>query len=380
MSEIVIKVVLNKKDRKAFVMFPFHLYAGNPYWVPPIIADELDDLNPKKNPAFEYAESRQWLAYEDNKVVGRIAGIKHNFEFEDERLIRFGWIDFVDNEEVSSKLIEAVEHWANEQGAVAIHGPMGFNDFDFEGMLVEGFDSIATIATIYNHPYYKNHLDKLGFEKSVDWLEFEYAFGEQYKIPERLQKLSRYVSKKYGFNLVDLKKKKDLLNFFDKFFFAVNESYKLLYGYYKLTEAEGLRLKNKFFKFLSLKYLSGVVNEHGDIVAFAITMPSLSKAFKKANGRLFPFGFIHILWAIRTCKEVDLYLIGALPEYQEKGVSSMVFLDISEKFINEGVKTLRFNPTLEDHGKLLGNWGSIFGDSFLKHDNIKRRRCFKKVL
>lgn len=380
MGDITIKEVRQKKDLKAFVKFPFKLYAGNPYWVPPIIADEIDDLNPKSNPAYEYAQSRQWLAYQDGEVVGRVAAIKHDLEFADEKKVRFGWIDFIDNEEVSTKLLNKVEQWAEELGADAIHGPMGFNDFDFEGMLVEGFDSIATIATIYNYPYYKNHLEKLGYTKAVDWLEFQYPFEKEYEIPERLIKISGYVSKRYGLELIELKKKKDLLNLFDKFFHAVNESYKVLYGYYELTKKEGIRLKKKFFTFLSLKYLSGVKNENGDIVAFAITMPSLSKAFQKANGKLFPFGFIHILWAIKTVKDMDLYLIGALPEYQEKGATAMVFLDISEKFIKEGVTTLRFNPALEDHGKLLGNWGSIFGSSFDDNDKLKRRRCYIKQL
>lgn len=380
MSDVIIKEVKSKKDLKSFVKFPFELYAGNPNWVPPIIADELDDLNPKSNPAFEYAQSRQWLAYIDGNLCGRIAAIKHNLEFEDEKKVRFGWIDFIDNYEVSKKLIKAVEDWAKELQAEKVHGPMGFNDFDFEGMLVEGFDTISTIATIYNYPYYKDHLEKLGYSKAVDWLEFKYPFEEQYEIPDRLKKISGYVAKRYGLGLIELKKKKELLALFDNFFHAVNESYKVLYGYYKLTEKEGLRLKKKFFSYLSLKYLSGVRNEEGDIVAFAITMPSLSKAFQKANGRLFPFGFIHILWAIYTVKDIDLYLIGALPEYQEKGATAMVFLDISEKFIKEGVTTLRFNPALEDHSKLLGNWGSIFGSSFDDNDKIKRRRCYIKEL
>lgn len=380
MSEIEIKEVQSKSDLKSFIKYPFKLYKGNEYWVPPINQDEMETFQPSNNPAFEYAESKQWLARKGNQIVGRVAGIKHNLEFKEHRKVRFGWIDFIDDYEVSKKLIDTIEQWARKFGAEIVHGPMGFNDFDFEGMLVEGFDSLPTIATIYNHPYYKKHLEKLGYKKAVDWVEFEYDFRGNYKIPERLRTISSYVSKRYNLRLIEFKRKKDILNIFNPFFDAVNESYKTLYGYHELTNAEASRIKEKFFKFLSVKYLSGVIDNDGSIVAFAVTMPSLSKAFQKANGKLFPFGFLHILKAIYSCKIMDLYLIGAIPEYKEKGASAMVFLDISEKFIKENVTTLRFNPTLEDHQKLLGNWGSIFGQNFLEQDKIKRRRCYTKNL
>lgn len=345
--------------------------------MPPIIADEMEDLNPAKNPAFEYATSRQWLAYNTNRIVGRIAAIKHHIEFENEKKIRFGWIDFIDDHDVSKALIETVEDWASELGASIVHGPLGFNDFDFEGMLVEGFDSMATIATIYNYPYYPKHLEKLGYAKACDWLEFNHSFVKGAP-PERLQSVSSYLSKRYSFKLVKLQSKKDFYQYIDRFFDAVNDSYKSLYGYHALTPAEAQRIKKKYFSYLSPKFVSIVVNQDDDIIAFAITMPSLSNAYKRARGHLFPFGFIHLLKALKKTKVMDLYLIGARPEYQSKGVVAMIFNQIWENFSEMGVDTLRFNPTLESNTRLFKIWNSIYPGDFLVDDQIKRRRCYSR--
>ena len=378
MNDIKIKEVQNKADLKAFVKFPFKLYRGNEFWVPPMIADELEDFNPKKNPAFEYSLLRQWLAFENDEIVGRIAGVLHEKEFEESKKIRFGWIDFIDKEEVSKILLEQVENWGKELGAEVIHGPMGFNDFDFEGMLVEGFDSIATIATIYNYPYYKLHLEKFGYVKAVDWLEFINEVPQI--VDDKFSRVSSMIEKRYSFRPIEITTKKQILNYSDAFFEVVNKSYSSLYGFYPLTDKEAVRIKKNYFSFLNPKFIKGIEDEMGNLVAFGITMPSLSKAYQKANGRLFPFGFIHLLKALNYNKVIDMYLIGSLPDKQNSGAVSMVYNELWKTYIKEGVTHLRSNPILETNHKLLNIWKSIYGKDFLEKAQLKRRRSYAKQL
>lgn len=379
MSELIIKKITEKKDFITFVKFPFKLYKGNKYWVPPIIADELEDFNPKKNPAYEYAESRHWLAYKNGEVVGRVAAIKHGFEFNEHKKIRFGWIDFVDDLEVSEALLNAVESWAKELKASELIGPMGFNDFDFQGMLVEGFNSITTIATIYNFPYYKDHLEKHGYSKELDWLELRHQFTEE--VPKKLSRVANQISERFKFQVIPVHSKKDIQNNMDEFFEVVNTSYEGLFGFYKLTPAESRRIGKKYFSFLSRKYVKLIQNEEGKMIAFGISMPSLSQAFRKANGRLFPFGFIHLLKALKFNKSIDLYLVGVLPEYQKTGVIGMVYHELWKSFIKEGVTSFQANPALEDNARVFNLWKTLAGNSEVLDEKIlKRRRCYSKKL
>lgn len=321
---------------------------------------------------------RQWLAFENDKIVGRIAGVLHEKEFEESKKIRFGWIDFIDKEEVSKILLEQVENWGKELGAEVIHGPMGFNDFDFEGMLVEGFDSIATIATIYNYPYYKLHLEKFGYVKAVDWLEFINEVPQI--VDDKFSRVSSMIEKRYSFRPIEITTKKQILNYSDAFFDVVNKSYSSLYGFYPLTDKEAVRIKKNYFSFLNPKFIKGIEDEMGNLVAFGITMPSLSKAYQKANGRLFPFGFIHLLKALNYNKVIDMYLIGSLPDKQNSGAVSMVYNELWKTYIKEGVTHLRSNPILETNHKLFNIWKSIYGKDFLEKAQLKRRRSYAKQL
>jgi hypothetical protein len=379
MSNIALKEVTNKKNLRAFIDFPFKLYANNEYWVPPLIKDELDTFNPKKNPAFEYAEARLWLAYKNEKVVGRIAAIKHGPELEKEQKLRFGWIDFIDDIDVSKALLGIVEEWAAELGATLIHGPLGFNDMDFEGMLIDGFDEPTTIATIYNFPYYPKHVEELGYKKVVDWLEFRGKFVPD--IPEKMIRTAQLVKDRFNFQNVELKSNKDIKRYGDKLFVTLNHSYADLYGFYRLTPTEARYVVEKYLGFLSPKYISLVADEEGEVVAFGVAMPSLSEAFRKANGRLLPFGFIHIIKAMLLNKDLDLYLIGINPKYHNTGVVSVIFLELWKSFINEGVESIHANPMLEKNNKLLNIWRSLGGKANVEEKEFfKRRRCYEKRL
>jgi len=311
MSEIVLREVANRKDLKAFVKFPFSLYKDNDYWVPPLIMDEMEIFNPDKNSSYEYCESKLWLAYKNDTIVGRIAGIKHGPEFENEKKIRFGRIDFIDDPEVSTQLINAVKKWGSEIGAEHMHGPLGFNDTDFLGLLTSGFERRATIATTYNHPYYEHHFSELGFTEVTEWIELSADFEP--RIPKKLERAASYVSDRFGLKSHQLKNSKEFHHYGQQMFETLNAAYDGLYGFYPLIQKEIDALLDKYQKFLKPDNICLVLNEENIVIAFAIAMPSLSVAFQKAKGRLLPTGLFHIVKALFFNKEFDLYLIGVHP-------------------------------------------------------------------
>lgn len=380
MSEIVLREVANRKDLKAFVKFPFSLYKDNEYWVSPLIMDEMESFNPAKNPSYEYCETKLWLAYKNDTIVGRVAGIKHGPEFENEKKIRFGRIDFIDDPEVSASLINAVQEWGKELGAEHIHGPLGFNDMDLEGLLVEGFDTLSTIATMYSYPYYKDHLENLGLLKAEEWIELSGDFEP--RIPERLKRGASYVSERFKVHPVDFKNSKIIKSYGHNMFRALNESYGGLYGFYPLTQKEIDLLINKYLTYVSKNSLSMIVNEQDKVVAFAVTVPSLSRAIQKARGRLFPFGFLYIAKALLFNKEIDLYLIGVHPDYQNTGVISVLFYDLWQKYNKMNIQCGNANPLLETNEKMLKVWNTIAkneNEDFQSHIT-KRRRCYTKPI
>ncbi len=374
MSNIALKEVTNRQELRAFIDFPFQLYVDSPLWVPPLIRDELDTFNRAKNPAFEYAEARLWLAYRDGKVAGRIAAIKHGPELEKEKKLRFGWIDFVDDVEVSHALLTQVEIWATELGATQVHGPLGFNDMDFEGMLIDGFEEPTTIATIYNYPYYPQHLEQCGYGKAADWLELKGKLEQD--VPQKIKRTAEIVKERFHLRTVEFKSSRDLKRYGINFFNSVNNSYGDLYGFYRLTPTESKYVVDKYLSYLSPKYISLVADENETVVAFGVAMPSLTEAFKKAKGRLLPFGFFHIAKAMLFNKNLDLYLIGINPEYKNSGVVSIIFSELWERFWNLGIETLHANPMLETNERMFNLWKTVG----ISNNIIKRRRCFiKKV-
>ncbi|MGL4520111.1 MAG: N-acetyltransferase [Phocaeicola sp.] len=373
---ITIKKVTTDKELKQFIRFNYELYKGNTYSVPDLYDDMLNTFSPTKNPAFEFCEAAYFLAYEGSKIVGRVAAIlnKKANETWGKSEVRFGWIDFIDNIEVSTALLEAVQSWGKERGLHKIVGPLGFTDLDAEGMLIEGFDQISTMATIYNYPYYPQHMEQLGFEKEADWVEFKLMVPDQ--LPEKFIRISEIIMQKYKLRIKKLKSRKEIKEgkYGQKLFDLVNESYAPLYGFSKLSQRQIDHYIDTYLSLLDLRMLSMVVDENDEVVAMAVSMPSLAKALQKAKGRLLPFGWFHLLKSlfITKPKVLDLMLIAVKPEYQSKGVNALIFYDLVPTFKEMGFEYGESNPELEENKKVQSQWNAF--DSTLH----KRRRAFGK--
>ncbi|MDR3245083.1 MAG: hypothetical protein LBT50_01460 [Prevotellaceae bacterium] len=371
---VTIKEVTGKADLKKFVKFPATLYKGNPYWIPPLDFDEMQTLRKDKNPSFEYCEARYWLAYKSDKVVGRVAAIINHRANEKwgYKHVRFGWIDFIDDLEVSKALLEAVENWAKEAGMDAVDGPLGFTDMDNEGMLVDGFDKLPTISNIYNYPYYPVHMEKHGYLKQEDWLQFK--FNASQPVPEKMERINRLVMEKYNLHIKRFTKAKQILPYGRKFFYTLNKAFSNLYGFVDLTDKEIDRYVKLYLTFLQPKLVCLVFDSEDNIVAFGISMPSLSRAYQKAKGQLFPFGFIHILKALRNYDAVDLYLNGVHPDWQKKGIVSIYYCEMNKSFIENKVKIAISNQQLESNVNAIAMWQNYESEPYI------RRRCYKKEL
>lgn len=374
---IIIKKVSSKKELKTFIRFNYELYKGNPYSVPDLYDDMLNTFSSKKNAAFEFCEAEYFLAYKDNKVVGRVAAIINNRANQtwDKKEVRFGWIDFIDDEEVSSALLKAVEDWGKQKGMDTITGPLGFTDMDAEGMLIEGFDQLGTMATIYNYPYYPQHMEKLGFEKDADWVEFKLMVPD--KLPEKFVRISEIILQKYKLKIKKLTRKEIKEEHYgQKIFDLINEAYAPLYGFSKMTQGQIDQYVNTYLPLLDLRMVSIVETEDGELVAAGISMASLSKALQKAKGRMLPFGWFYLLKAlfIKRPKVLDLLLVGVKPEYQSKGVNALLFYDLVPTFKKMGFVYGESNPELEENKKVQAQWSAF---ESVQH---KRRRAFKKAI
>jgi hypothetical protein len=372
---IVLKEVRSKSDLKKFILFPYNLYEKCSQWVPPIYLDELQTLSPKKNPAFEYCECKLWLAYKDEKLAGRIAGIinKKYIEKWNKKAVRFGWIDFIDDEEVSSKLIKAVEGWALENKLDYIHGPLGFTDLDYEGMLIEGFNEVSTMATIYNYEYYPKHIEKFGFEKEVDWVEFEIKVPDE--IPEKAERIASIVKSKSNISVVSVKKSKDLLPYGKGIFELINESYKDLFGFVPLSEKQIQKYIKQYFGFVVPDYVKILIDGEKKVAGFVIGMPSLTKALLKSKGKLLPFGFIDLLRALKkNNRYVDLYLGAIRPDLQGKGADALLMTEFTKSCIKNKIISAESNIELETNVQVQGHW------KYYDSRQHKRRRCYIKKL
>jgi hypothetical protein len=371
---VIIKEVESKSELKKFVKFPFSLYAKNNFWIPPLIFDEINTLDKTKNPAFEFCKAKYWLAYKKERIVGRVAAIinKRYIELWNNNYMRFGWLDFIDDEEVSSSLMNAVESWAGENNIEAIHGPLGFTDFDPEGLLVEGFNEIGTFGSIYNDPYYPAHLEKLGYIKDTDWIEFK--ISPPAEVPEKISRIANLVLKKYNLKVLKVKKAKELLPYGREIFNVINDTFKDLYGFVVLSEKQIDLYIKQYFNFIRPDYVPIILDKSGKIIAFGITMPSLSLASQKAKGRLLPFGFIHLLRAIKKNDCADLYLTGVRPDYQDKGINAILINEMAKVYIKDKIRCVETNRELETNYKILGQWKEFDGRQH------KRRRCYIKTL
>lgn len=374
---MAVKIVEVKTPRqlKAFVRFPVKLYRNHPCYVPNLAFDDLNTLRRDKNAAFEHCEARYWLAYnEKNEIVGRVAAIINHLHREiwGENYIRFGWIDFIDDIAVSSALLGAVEDWGRAKGMCAVHGPLGFTDMDREGMLVEGFDELGTLTAIYNYPYYPEHLAKLGYTKDTDWVEYEMTMPDA--LDAQIPVLAKKVLQRYDLRILSLKKKKDLLPYAHQIFHLINDEYKNLYGFVQLSEKQIEQYIQQYFGFVDVEFIPIILDRNGQMVAFGITIPSLSRALQKSKGELFPFGFIHFLKALKKNDRADLYLVAVSAEYQGRGLNAVLINQVFEVFKRMGIKKVESNPELETNQPVQSQW------KYFERRQHKRRRCFIKKL
>ncbi|MBN1559647.1 GNAT family N-acetyltransferase [candidate division KSB1 bacterium] len=369
---IRLEAVTTAKQLNSFVLFPFRLYKANPYWVPPFKQGLLDTLSAEKNPAFAHCRARYWLAYKGETIVGRIAGIVNENYIDQwgERLGRFGWIDFIDDAEVAGALLDTVELWLRESGMSGIIGPMGFTNFDTSGTLVDGFTELSTFGATFNYPYYAPTIEAQGYVKISDWVEYQMPVAPE--IPAKVERLAQIIARRFNLHLFFADKAQDLLPYAHQVFEIMNETYTDIYGFVPLSDAQIEKYTHDYFGFIRPEYVPLIVNESGDVVAFAITIPSLAKAMQRAHGRLLPFGFWHIYKAMRRPRCIDFMLTAVRPEYQNKGVNAMLMYELHKVFLSKDIQYVETNWENEDNTKIQAQW------RFYERRQHKRRRVFRK--
>ena len=374
---IKIITVKNSKQVKDFVMFPFKLYKDCEYWVPPIINEEIEAMDTSKNPVFKNAEAEFYLAYdEQDNIVGRIAAIVNWVEIKDQKKnkLRFGWYDTIDNLEVSKKLIEKALEFGKERKLEFIEGPVGFSNMDKAGLLTYGYDELNTMITWYHYPYQKEHLIKLGLKQLAEWVEYKIKIFSEEEAPEKVKKFAEIIAKRYNLKSINFKSTKQIIPYVDKMFELLNITYSPLQTYVTIKQYQIDFYKEKFIKYIHPDFIKCVVDIEGNLIAFLITMPSFSRALKKVNGKLFPFGFLHILKAQHFNNRVSLYLIGVDPKYQSKGATAILFNDLQQTFNKRGIVEVETNPELVENKAIQAFWKNY--ESTLH----KRRATFTKKI
>ena len=374
---ITIKKVSNKKELKQFIRFNYKFYKENPYSVPDLLDDMLKTFDKKRNAAFDFCEADYFLAYKEGEIVGRVAAIinKKANEIWDKKSVRFGWIDFIDDLEVSKILLETVEQWGKAKGMTEMQGPLGFTDFDAEGMLVEGFDQLSTMATTYNYPYYPEHMVQLGFAKEADWIEFKIKIPDS--IPDKHLRIAKLVETKYKLKVKKFTSSKKLAKEYgQEIFNLMNEAYSPLYGYSPLNQRQRDQFVRMYLPIIDLRLISLITDENGTLLAAGLSMPSLSVALQKAKGKLLPFGWYYLLKSlfIKRPKVLDLMLIAVKPEYQNKGITALIFRDLMQVYRNLNFEYAESNPELEINDKIQAQW------SFFNPEQHKRRRCYVRAI
>ncbi len=363
-----------RKELRKYVQFGIDLYKGNSCFVPPLIYDAINTLIPGKNPSLEHCSAQSFMAYRDGKPVGRVTGIiNHSANTKyNEKTLRFGFIDFIDDNNVVDALFDAVIAWGKNQGMEKIEGPLGFNDLDPEGMLIEGFDEMGTMATIYNYPYYQNHMVRLGFEKAVDWIEFRMTVPE--KCPDKISRIADIVTRKFDLHIVELKDRKVVKQKYGQALFdLINNCYKDLFGYVELTPAEIDYYVDMYLGLLRLEDVCVIADNTDNIIGVGISMPSLSKALRSCGGKLFPFGWYNLLRAIKGHSDVvDLLLVAIAPEYQGKGVNALLFSHLIPAYNAHGYKFAESNVELEGNENVQKQW------EYFERRQHRRRRAWAK--
>jgi hypothetical protein len=371
---VTILEVSSKKELKDFIAFPEKLYKDSQNWVNALWKDEYDTLLKDKNPAFEYCEAWYFVARDGDEIVGRVAAIVNRNANRDwnEKYMRFGWLDFVDDFEVSAALMGKVEELALKLGMTAVNGPFGFTDLDREGMLVEGFENRGSFTTLYNFPYYKDHLERLGYVKDADWHQREYDVPKE--VPDKLRQYSQIIKRRYNVRVLEPVSRKKLRKYGIGLFEAYNKAFVPLYGFSPITQRQIESYVDQFLPMINFDLIAIVVNGEDKVVAFAITMPNISLALKRCRGKLFPLGFLHILKALKSYEFIDMLMIGVVPEYQQKGLNAVIFDHLNTNFIKLGVKKVVANPQLDNNTAVLNIFDYYEGRPFMT------RRCFIKII
>lgn len=374
---VIIKTVSSRKEFKTFVRFANKLYKGNKYYVPCMPFDDMNTLDRNKNAAYEFCDAELYLAYKDDKVVGRVAAIinyKANEAWKVNQ-VRFGWIDFIDDLEVSKALLDAVIAFGKAHGMSQIVGPLGFTDFDPEGMLVEGFDRVSTMALIYNHPYYPEHMKKHGYVKETGWVEYRITIPEQ--LPEKHVKFAEIIKERYNLKVRKLTKRQIRTeNYGYKLFDLINQTYCVLYGYSLLSPKQIDQYVDVYLSLVDMKMLSFIEDKDGNLIAAGVTIPSMAEALQKCNGEIFPFGWWYLLKTmfIKKPDTLDMLLIGVRPDWQNKGINSLLFTDLFATYKKMGFKYAETNANLETNAKVQAMWGPF------DKEQHKRRWVFGKEI
>lgn len=371
---VEIKTVETKKYLKKFVKLPFKIYKGSPLWIPLLIQDELEVFNPDKNPAFEHADAKIFMAYKNGEAVGRVVGILSraaNEKYHTKNL-RFGWFECIEDEEVAFSLLRAVEKWGKELGMETMTGPHGFTDLDPEALLIEGFDQMPTIASNYNHPFYQGFIEKYGFGKEIDYFEYRSVVPYETGLPEKLLRIAEKVRERSSLRLVKFKNKKELMSRAEELFYLLDEAFEEIYGTVPLTPRQVKYYVKKYIPFVHKDLIQVVVNKDDEMVGFMITMPSLTKGFQKARGKLLPFGWIHLLKALKTYEVIDFYLAGVKKKYRGLGVDLIMVMELAKIIMKMGFKYSESNLELETNTKIRAQW------KYFNPTRHKIRRIFRK--
>ena len=371
---ISIEELHGKKALEIFIRFPFELYKGNKYWVPPIIADELDFFDPEINPVFEHAEARYFIARKDHRIAGRIAAIINRLEINEQGVpkMRFGWFDFIDDYEVSKALLDEVVEIGKKEQLSFIEGPVGFSNMDKVGVLTEGFERIGTMISWYNHEYYENHYKRYGLKAEKKYRESEFLISN---VDSKLiEKSSDLIQRRYQLRIKNFTKTSEVLSSADQMFDLFNESYASLPSFVPISERQKDYFKKKYLTFINPEYIKFVFDSDGNMIAFAITMPSFSKALQRANGKLSLWGILNLLWAKRHSKTAILYLIGVHPEFQNKGITALLFAALKKEYDKRGVKIAHRTPELEDNLAIQRLWKDF--DPYV----TQKRATYKKEI
>lgn len=374
---ITIIPVKTRKELKQFIRFNYELYKDSPYSVPDLYEDMLGTLDPKRNAAFEFCEAEYFLALRDGEIVGRVAAIINNRANEKWgiKAVRFGWIDFIDDQEVSKALLDKVQQWGRERGMTEIQGPLGFTDLDAEGMLIEGYDRISTMATIYNYPYYPKHMERLGYEKDTDWIELLIKVPE--KVPEKIERIANMVAKRFGLKARKFKSNRELERMYGKEIFElINKCYAPLYGFSPLSKKQIEQYIKMYLPLVDRRMIAIIADKDEKLVGVGISIASLAQALQKAKGRLFPFGWFHIVKAlfIKRPTRLDFLIVAIDPEYQGKGINAIIINEILPNYIKMGFKDVESNPELESNEKVQAQW------EMFDKELHKRRRAYKKSI